>query len=230
MKYFVINSKNYPEATGPGLQRLLNSIESVSSEKSLRGVRFSLAPPNFALATSVHPVSNYQIFSQHVDDAPLGASTGYAVPEIAKLFGAVGSLINHSEHRIPESEIGSLVSRLRKLEMQSLVCAKDDSEVGKFARFNPDFVAIEPPELIGSGKAVSKVKPEIIESSLTTLNQNRPSGSSTKLLCGAGIVEGIDARRSVELGAEGILVASGVIKADDQEKKIRELANGLIDG
>ncbi len=190
----------------------------------------SSAPPNFGLASSSRPDSSYQILSQHLDQASPGASTGFSVPELAKSFGALGSILNHSEHRLPESEIESLVSRLRRLEMLSLVCAKDDLEVGKFAKFNPDFIAVEPPELIGSGKAVSKEKPEIIQGSLAALEGNRLSYSFTKLLCGAGIVDGIDARASVELGAEGILVASGVIKAQDIEKKIRELAQGLIDG
>jgi len=193
-------------------------------------VQFFLAPPNFGLAVSVHPASSFQVLSQHLDDASLGASTGFSVPEVAKAFGAAGSLVNHSEHRLPENEISLLVARLRKLQLLSVVCAKDDLEVGRFARLDPDFIAVEPPGLIGSGKAVSKEKPEIIQNSLRSLNRNRQPNSSTKLLCGAGIVDGIDARRSVELGAEGILVASGVIKALDQQKKIRELAEGLIDG
>jgi triosephosphate isomerase (TIM) len=230
LKYFVINAKNYPEVAGPGLQRLVSAIHSVSTDDSFKLVRFFLAPPNFGLASSFRLDSPHQILSQHLDDAFPGAFTGFSVPEIARSFGAVGSILNHSEHRLSETEIESLVSRLRKLEMLSLVCAKDDLEVGKFAKFNPDFIAVEPPELIGSGKAVSKERPEIIQGSRSALEKNRLSYSFTKLLCGAGIADGIDARTSVELGAEGILVASGVIKAQDIEKKIRELAQGLIDG
>jgi len=218
------------EIAGSGLQRLVNAIQSVSVDDSFKQVRFFVAPPNFGLAASFRSDSSHQILAQHLDEASLGASTGFSVPEMAKSFGATGSLVNHSEHRLPETEIESLVSRLRKLEMVSVVCAKDDHEVGRFTKLNPDFIAVEPPELIGSGKAVSKEKPEIIRGSRATLEKNRLSYSFTKLLCGAGIVDGIDARASVKLGAEGILVASGVIKAQEIEKKIRELAQGLIDG
>jgi len=230
LKYFLINAKNYPEVAGPGLLKLVDALQSVSSEEKYRAVRFFLAPPDFGLAVSKQQTSGFQVLSQHLDNASPGASTGFSVPEVAKAFGAVGSLVNHSEHRLPENEISSLITRLRTLQLLSVVCAKDDLEVGKFARLDPDFIAVEPPELIGSGKAVSKEKPEIIQNSLGSLNRNRQPNSSTRLLCGAGIVDGTDARRSVELGAEGILVASGVIKAVDQQKKIRELAEGLIDG
>ena len=113
--------------------------------------------------------------------------------------------------------------------MISVVCAKDDEEVSRLSKFSPDFIAVEPPDLIGSGKAVSKVRPEIIKGSREALELARPANSSSKLLCGAGIVEGIDAQLSVEMGAEGILVASGVIRAPDWESKMTELAQGLID-
>ena len=47
------------------------------------------------------------------------------------------------------------------------------------------------------------------------------------VLCGAGIVSGEDVARAVELGADGVLVASSVVKAEDWEAKVRELANSL---
>jgi triosephosphate isomerase (TIM) len=231
VKYFIINAKNYPEASGTGLDRLTNALAIVSAKARFKtNVIFHLAPPNFGLQSSVSKDESYGILAQHLDaEKEVGASTGFLVPEIAKSFGAVGSLINHSEHRIPENEIERLVIRLKRLEMISVVCAKDDLEVETFSGYSPDFIAVEPPELIGSGRAVSKAKPEIIMASRRALESSRPPDSQTRLLCGAGIVEGIDARLSVETGAEGILVASGIIKASDWENKIEELTQGLID-
>jgi triosephosphate isomerase len=229
MKYFVINAKNYSEVAGKGLENLVATVKTVARKSEFNQVAFYLAPPNFGLGLSGGSVSNYGVLSQHVDLAKVGPSTGYSVAEIAKSFGAVGSIINHSEHRIDENEIAAVVSRLRQIGMLSIVCAKDDQEVSKFSGYSPDFIAVEPPELIGSGMAVSKVKPEIIIGSRNALEKARPAGSSTRLLCGAGIVGGVDARMSIELGAEGILVASGVIKASNWSEKIEELAQGLID-
>ena len=137
------------------------------------------------------------------------------VPELLKKSGVKGSLINHSEHRISPKEIEILVSKLRELKMVSVLCVKDVAEAKKYSKLNPDFIAIEPPELIGSGKAVSKEKPELITKAVKAIQNSK---TSTKLLCGAGIVSGEDVSAAIRLGSEGILVASGIIKAKSWKK------------
>jgi triosephosphate isomerase len=229
LRHFIINTKNYLEASGENLARLGEAVQFVSRQDAFSKIRFYLAPSAFGIYSLIEEGASFEVIAQHVDEASIGSTTGFLVPEIAKSFGAVGSLINHSEHRIGDEQIEKIVSHFRKIEMISVVCAQDNNEVAKFCRHNPDFIAIEPPDLIGSGKAVSKVRPDIITSSRASLEENRGSNSSTKLLCGAGIVDGIDAKLAIELGAEGILVASGVIKAGDWAGKITELANGLND-
>lgn len=230
MRYFVINTKNYSETSGNQLPKFVSTVWDVSNKDMFKNeLEFYVAPPAFGLATAFNSNASYRILAQHVDTQKVGASTGFSVPEIAKSFGAVGSLVNHNEHRISPSEVEQLVSRLRSLQMVSVVCARDDEEVRQFSRFDPDFIAVEPPDLIGSGKAVSKERPEIILESKKALDESKSSESQTRLLCGAGIADGIDAKLSVELGAEGILVASGVVKAESWESKISELAKGLID-
>jgi triosephosphate isomerase len=136
-----------------------------------------------------------------------------------------GSLINHSEHRISSKEISKLVSKLKELKMTSIVCVKDVAEARKYAKLNPDYVAIEPPELIGSGKAVSTERPELITKAA---NAVKSANNNTKLLCGAGIVSGQDVSKAVELGSKGILVASGIIKAKNWDKIISEFAKALV--
>ena len=97
---------------------------------------------------------------------------------MAKSFGASGSLLNHSEHRLGRQTIRKLIERLRSLQMTSVVCAKTPDEVASIAKFRPDFIAIEPPELIGSGKAVSKHNPSLITRSVEAKARY---SSSTKL-------------------------------------------------
>ena len=133
-------------------------------------------------------------------------------------------MINHSEHRIPARQTSELVSRLKKLGMISVVCVKDVSEARKFAKLNPDYIAIEPPELIGTGKAVSKERPEIITRSVAAVKQAK---NSTKLLCGAGIVSGEDVTKAMQLGAKGILVASGIVKAKNWTHTVEEFARAI---
>jgi len=168
--------------------------------------------------------SSIPILAQHVDVSNVGSTTGFVVPEILKKSGISGSLINHSEHRISAKEITQLVSKLRELKMLSILCVKDVSEAKRYAKLNPDYIAIEPPELIGSGKAVSKEKPDLI---IKAVNAVKSTKNKTKLLCGAGIVSGEDVSKASELGSQGILVASGIIKAKNWTNMISEFAKAL---
>ena len=134
-------------------------------------------------------------------------------------------MINHSEHRITSKEIEKLVSKLKELKMISILCVKDVAEVKKYVKLNPDYIAIEPPELIGSGKAISKEKPDLISKAADIIKNEK---NSTKLLCGAGIVSGEDVSKAIELGSKGILVASGIIKANDWNKIISDFAKSMV--
>ena len=211
-------------------EKLASAVHAASKELERRkaGVEIILSVSAFSLGLLSARFPKLPFFAQHLDNESLGSTTGFLVPEIAKMLGADGSVLNHSEHRIPEIAIKESVERLRRLGMRSLVCARDEGEIEAFAKYSPDFLAIEPPELIGSGNAVSKARPEIISDSRDALNRAQPRSSKTVLLCGAGIVDSFDAQRAIELGAKGILVASGVVKAPDWKSKILSLSGGLI--
>jgi triosephosphate isomerase (TIM) len=213
----IINFKNYEEVSADGAIRLGETARKVAEEIQ---VEIILAPPHPVLALIAKEVE-IPVICQHVDDEKMGPSTGFTVPEIAKSYGAIGSLINHSEHRIEMNSIASLVKRLRRLGMVSVVCAQEPQEVVEISTFEPDFIAIEPPELIGSGKAVSKENPTVITKSI------EGAGSRSRIICGAGISDKEDVSKAIELGSQGILVASGVIKATSWDKKITELASGM---
>lgn len=213
----IINFKNYEEVSADGAIRLSETARKVAEKIQ---VEIILAPPHPVLALIAKEIE-IPVICQHVDDEKMGPSTGFTVPEIAKSYGAIGSLINHSEHRIEMNSIASLVKRLRRLGMVSIVCAQEPQEVVEISTFEPDFIAIEPPELIGSGKAVSKENPTVITKSI------EGAGSRSRIICGAGISDKEDVSKAMELGSQGILVASGVIKATSWDKKITELASGM---
>jgi len=213
----IINFKNYEEVSADGAIRLGQTARQVAEKLQ---VEIILAPPHPVLALIAREIE-MPVICQHIDDEKMGPSTGFTVPEIAKSYGAKGSLINHSEHRIEMNSIASLVKRLRRLGMVSIVCAQEPQEVVEISTFEPDFIAIEPPELIGSGKAVSKENPTVITKSI------EGAGSRSRIICGAGISDKEDVSKAMELGSQGILVASGVIKATSWDKKITELASGM---
>jgi triosephosphate isomerase (TIM) len=188
-------------------------------------IKTVVAPPPPSLSLVAQNV-DIPVFCQHLDDKQAGQSTGFFIPDLASSFGALGSILNHSEHRLDYQTIRSLVGRLRKLDMVSVVCARTSNEAAELARLNPSFIAIEPPELIGSGKAVSKENPKVI---LDTVKLVSEYSDSTRVICGAGIVDKSDVRSAVDLGVIGILVASGIVKSNSWYDKILELASGLLE-
>jgi len=219
IKMFIINCKNYDEIAGEKIMKISKIAEKVSKKYK---VPIAIAPPHHLIPL----ITKFRItvLSQHLDDKKIGSTTGFMIPEIAKKSKIHGSLINHSEHRISEKEIKSLVKRLQKLKLKTVLCVKNVNEVKKYAKLNPTFIAIEPPELIGTGRAISTERPALITNAVQAVKSSK---NSTKLLCGAGIVSGEDVSRAKELGSKGILVASGIVKAKNWEKIISEFCKGL---
>ena len=217
---FIINCKNYEEIAGEKIIKLAKIAEKISKKYK---IKIAIAPPHHLIPL----ITKFGIIvlAQHLDDKKVGSTTGFMIPEIIKKSKIDGSIINHSEHRITESEIKNLVKRLKKLKLKTIVCVKNVSEAKKYAKINPTFIAIEPPELIGTGGAISTEKPQLITNSIDAVQSAK---NSTKLLCGAGIVSAEDVSRAVELGSKGILVASGVIKAKNWESILSDFSRGLV--
>jgi triosephosphate isomerase len=219
-RIMIINFKNYNEISGEKGVKFAKIAEKIAKDLHIEII---ISPPISDLALISKSV-NIPVFSQHIDLIKPGSTTGYIVPEILKASGAIGTLINHSERKIPIGIIKELVPKMKSLDLLSVVCAGTPQETEERAKFEPDFLAIEPPDLIGSGIAVSKAKPEVITNSIDAI---KAAKSTSKLICGAGITSGQDVKAALDLGSLGILVASAIVKADLWEEKIRELAKPL---
>lgn len=216
----IVNLKTYSEGTGENAVKLAMVLEEESKNK----IPAAVAVQPFDLRWVAKTV-NIPVLAQHLDPIKPGSHTGWLLPEAAKEAGAAGSLVNHSEHQLPMDQVNSVIKRLRELNMVSVVCAKDVETAVKLAEYKPDVIAVEPPELIGTGRAVSKVKPEIVKDSVEAVKRKNPE---VRVLCGAGISSGEDARLALELGAEGVLLASYVVKAERRREAIRDIIQGMI--
>ncbi len=220
MRTLVVNFKNYPEVQGEGSVRL---AEAVKQAADAAGIEAIVSPPTPMIALVASKV-RIAVYSQSVGSAAGDRTTGAVIPEAVKAAGASGTLLNHRESRVALGEIQALVPRLAALGMGVCICAQTTDEAVGLSSLGSKYLAIEPPELIGSGIAVSKARPELVE---RTVSAVRKSGYEGGILCGAGIVSGDDVSKAVELGADGVLVASSVVKAKDWESKVRELARSL---
>ncbi|MCC6022753.1 MAG: triose-phosphate isomerase [Desulfurococcaceae archaeon] len=217
----VINYKVYNTSFGNSALSIAKAAEEVSINT---GVNIIVAPPATEIRTLASNVS-IPVYAQHVDPVDLGAYTGHIPPEAVKEAGAKGFIINHSERRIRVDEIARLVIKARNLGLNTLVCADTPEVAAALAVLNPDMIAIEPPELIGTGIAVSKAKPEII---LSTVSRIRSVNNDVIILTGAGISTPEDVVKALELGTSGVLISSAIMKAKDPKKVINEMAEAVI--
>ena len=216
----LINFKTYLEATGKKAVELARKMEMVGQET---GVRVGVAP-QFCDIEQVAAHVKIPVFVQHLDPITPGAFTGHVLAESVSAAGATGTLINHSERNLKLPEIEKSVERARKVGLTSVVCAGTARLGAAVALFEPDMVAIEPPELIGSGRAVSKESPEIITESVRRIHA---VNGQVRILCGAGITTGEDVYAALKLGTQGVLVASGVVKASEPERVLRDFCEAV---
>lgn len=215
----LINFKAFKEASGSNAVKLALLAEK-AARKTGKSVVVAVQASDLRLVSGKVKIP---VIAQHVDPASFGSNTGSIIPEAVKDAGGVGSLINHSEKQLPASIIGETVNRCRDSGLISVVCANTPQKAAKLALFNPGFLAVEPPELIGGDISVSKADPEII-----TKTVNRVlSVARTPVLCGAGIHSESDVREALRLGSRGVLVASGIVKAKNPYKKMLELLSGF---
>ncbi len=214
----IVNFKVYSEVEGPKARLLAQKCQEVSEAS---GINISVCPPMVelsAVASSVH----IPVLAQHVDDRGPGSNTGWVTAQTVKSAGAAGTLLNHSEHRLSMAEIEHLVSTCRSVGLQSVVCADSEESAAQLALFAPDFVAVEPPELIGGEVSVTDAQPEVIE---RAVNAVKRVNSHVPVLCGAGVKTGRDVRKAIDLGAAGVLLASGVVKSKDVKKTLEDLVS-----
>ena len=216
----ILNFKTYLESCGDSALNLAKALESVQEETDIKMV----ACPQ---ACDIYRIKNetfIDVLSQHIDAVSPGSHTGSTLFEGVLAAGIDGSLINHSEKRLTLADIQAVNQQLLDNDLISCICTNNVETSVAAASFNPDIVAIEPPELIGSGISVSQAEPEIVEG---TVDKVKAINKNVKVLCGAGISTGEDMQQALELGAEGVLLASGIVKADNPKDALLDLVSNI---
>ena len=161
-----------------------------------------------------------ETWAQHVAPTDHGSHTGSVHAGAAGAAGATGTLINHSEKRLTLADIDGAIERAEAAGLETIVCANTPEQIAAVTALAPDAVAVEPPELIGTGTPVSKADPAVVRDAVAAADDVDPD---VDVLCGAGISTGEDVVSAGELGADGVLLASGVAKADDPGAALADL-------
>lgn len=216
-----VNFKTYEQGTGEKGLELIKILEGVAQEKQIR-----IIPVVQALdIKEASEGSTLEIWAQHVDPDNFGAHTGEIIPEAVKEDGATGTFLNHSEHKFQEFErLEKAQKRSSEVGLKTLIFAGDMKELEKILTLKPTYASYEPPELVGSKTtSVAEAKPEVIARAYELCQKAR-----TPLIVGAGIKSIEDVRTSIKLGAVGVAVASDIVKSDNPEKEVLELAEGFF--
>ena len=137
---------------------------------------------------------------------------------IAYSGGVDSVLLAHVAHE----ELGRLM--LAVIADSPSLPRRELTEAKALAALVPDYVAVEPPELIGGAISVTSADPEIVSGTAAAV---REVSEQVGILCGAGVKTGEDVATAIELGTSGVLLASGVTKADDPESALRNLVSEL---
>ena len=215
----VVNFKTYATAMGQKAVELAQAMERASNEH----VRMVAVVSAFDLHAVKLAAPTLEVWSQHLDPVGQGSFTGWLQPENAIERGAEGTIINHAEHKVDMDHVQGLMKQLPD-EFPICACAADVEEAHRLAELGPTFIAVEPPELIGGDISVTTADPAIVSDTVTAV---RNINSNVRVLCGAGVKDGKDVRTAVELGAHGVLLASGVTKASDVDAVLADLVAGL---
>ncbi len=216
-----INFKCYEQATGKKAVALARTAEAVATSEH---ASVALVPQAVDLERVVSAVS-LPVFAQHVDPVSYGSHTGHALPEAFAQAGAVGTVLNHAENKRDNVFLESAIKRAKEAGLLVMACAESTERAVQIASFSvkPDIIAIEPPELIGGNVSVSSAKPELITETIRAVEAIAP----IPIITGAGIKSGEDVRVALGLGTKGVFVASGIVKAEEQESAIRALLKGF---
>ncbi len=211
----VINLKAYEEGVGKNAEKIADNILKLDEEIQEKVI---ICPQTVDLLRLTD--KNLKIYSQHIDTVSYGSHTGSALGEAIKKTGVSGTLLNHSEKRLKDDELKESVNKARKLGLTTIVCAQSPEECKKYSKFNPDYLAYEPPELIGGDTSVSTANPELIKEAVE-------KSGEVPTLTGAGIKSKKDVSKSIELGCVGVLVASGIVKSEKPNEIIKNLCDPL---
>lgn len=215
-----VNYKAFEEGTGQKAILLTRILEEVAHESQVK----IIPVVQIIDAESVISSTKLEVWIQHVDPVTYGAHTGWTLPEEAAKIGVSGVFLNHSEHKFDSFDnLYTANEKAMAANLKTLIFATDLEELKKVSDLAPTYVAYEPAELVGSTTvSVAQAKPEIISQA-----DGIARSFGLPLIVGAGIHEMSDVKKSLELGAVGVAVATDIVKALDPKKELLDLVRGF---
>jgi triosephosphate isomerase len=214
-----LNFKTYQESSGSKALSLVSIIEDVALSTQIK----IIPVVQIIDLKEVSASTKLEVWVQKIDPVSYGANTGSILPEEVVGAGARGTFLNHSENKIPDLNfLSEAVKKAKEIDLKTLVFCSSLEELEKNKSLNPDFLAYEPPELIGGTISVATAQPEIIAKAATIAKD-----AGIPLIIGAGINSREDIKKSLELGAVGVALSSAVVKSSNPRGILMDLTEGF---
>lgn len=215
-----INFKTYEQGSGQRAITITKILEEAARETQVKIVPVVQIIDAEAVINS----TTLEVWVQHVDPISYGPYTGWTLPEELVRIGIRGVFLNHSEHKFENwDDLVKAVARCKEVDLKTLVFAEDLKELEKILSLGSTYVAYESPELVGSVETSVSVEHSDVVSQAAELAKNR----GIPLIVGAGIHSKDDVKKSLELGAVGVAVATDVVRAQDPKKELLDLVEGF---
>ncbi|MEM3074869.1 MAG: triose-phosphate isomerase [Candidatus Pacearchaeota archaeon] len=194
----VVNFKNY--VFGKKAIELSKNIEKINKKV--------IVCPSFLDINKIIDETNLRVYAQHIDFSSIPEkSTGFITAENLVKYRVRGSLINHSEHKIPLREVSLIINKCKLLKFDVIVCVMNLREVKKIISLKPFAIAYENPELISTGKSVTRYDKVKLKRFIKLVDK-----TNIIPLCGAGISSREDVKSAYALGFRGVLISSAITK------------------
>ena len=214
----LVNFKTYSQGTGERAVELVGICQKVREKTKVNIIPVVQVVDLWRIKQQF---PGLPVFVQHVDLFPPGKHTGWVSLEGVIEAGASGTLLNHSEHPLPPGTIKQVLGRFKGFK--GVVCCRTLGQAQRLVKFKPDFLAYEPPEVIGSQQvSVATIHPKTIKKVVKIAKTKE-----VPVIVGAGIHSPQDVKISLGRGAVGILVATDVVLAKEPEKELEELARAF---
>lgn len=213
----LINFKIYKETFGDSAVELAKIVKEVGDKFKVRTV-VTASPLD---AVRLIRETGVEVWLQNVDEFIDGKHTGWISAQQAWELGIKGSLLNHSEHKIPKGKISKILKQKPK-GFEIMCCVTGPGQVAAWTnKVKPEWILYEPPELIASTKtSVARAEPELIKRAVE-------AAGATPVLVGAGVKDKNDAEVSIKLGAKGVGLASAFVLGTDPRKILEDIAQGF---
>lgn len=212
--FLMINTKSYKYSYGKKLNELATRADELATT-------YNITILLTCQYTSIREVSektqNLIVTAQHMDSLEEGLGMGHVLPNAIYEAGARAVVLNHAEKPLISSDLSKSINKAKKLGMKSIICADSVTDAKAFAMMNPDILLMEPTNLIGTGQTSSDNY--IIE----TNRAIREINNDVFIMQGAGISTADDITRSLELGADGNGVTSGIVANENPLKILNDM-------